>query len=211
MTASAIGILGGTFDPVHKGHIHLALELIKRFNLTQMRLMPSFQPVHRETPTASLEQRLTMLQLAISEHEKLTIDERELKRKGPSYTLLSLQELRDECGATVPLLFILGMDAFVQLDSWFGWQELLSCAHLVVASRQGEDLSMSNTLSNYVDEHRVESLSLLEPSGAIYFLNNAHIDVSSSALRDKQMAGEALSDWVPAAVASYIKKQNLYC
>ena len=117
-THTAIAVLGGTFDPIHHGHLRLAIDLAEQLNLSSLKLMPDYQPMHRDTPSATAEQRLEMLKLAICDNSILDIDSRELKRKGPSYTLLSLKEIRAEIGPTTPLYFVLGEDAFCHFDEW---------------------------------------------------------------------------------------------
>ncbi len=114
-----VAILGGTFDPVHHGHLRLALDIAERMDLEELRLMPGYQPVHRDRPFATVKQRIQMLELAVADINVLTVDKRELQRKGPSYTLLSLQEIRAEIGEDKPLYFILGEDAFCHFDSWY--------------------------------------------------------------------------------------------
>ena len=132
-----IGILGGTFDPVHFGHLRLAVEMYQDLGLQEVRLVPCRIPPHRNAPQASPEQRLAMLRLAIEHELGLRVDQRELQRDGPSYMVDTLQSLRDELGPDTPLSLILGMDAFDDIDTWHRWEELIQLAHFIVIQRPG--------------------------------------------------------------------------
>lgn len=129
-----IGIYGGTFNPIHYGHLRTAIEVREIFGLDELRLLPCAQPAHRATPEVSSEQRLQMLQLAISEAPELQIDTRELERAGISYMVDTLAAIRAEV-RQVPIMLFIGMDAFNGLTSWHRWQELFDYAHIVVMTR----------------------------------------------------------------------------
>ena len=131
-----IGILGGTFDPIHHGHLRLAVEMREGLGLEELRLIPALQPPHREAPIAGAEDRLAMLEAAVARANALHIDTRELVREGPSYTVDTLLSLRAELPAQ-PLCLIIGMDAFCYLDTWHRWQDVLELAHIGIARRPG--------------------------------------------------------------------------
>ena len=133
--SSALGIMGGTFNPVHNGHLHAATAFAEAFNLPQLYLMPCYQPVHKQFPIASAEQRLAMLNIALANHDNLCVDDRELKRVGASYTIDSLQQIRAEIGSEARIYFALGTDAFSSLSRWKHWQELFTYANFVVLHR----------------------------------------------------------------------------
>ena len=135
MTASrAVALLGGTFDPVHLGHVGLADDAQRAIRSADVRLVPAADPPHRPPPGASATHRLAMLELAIAGHDGLTIDTREIERGGKSYTVLTLEELRAEA-PTRPLILVLGADAFRGLPTWHRWDEILALAHVAVAAR----------------------------------------------------------------------------
>ena len=130
-----IGVFGGTFNPVHYGHLRSALELAERLELEHVRLMPSAEPPHRAAPRCSAEHRAAMVELAVAGEPRLLCDTRELRRPGPSYTVDSLIELREEFGSGRSLCMVLGCDALLGIDRWQRWQELLSLAHIVVIAQ----------------------------------------------------------------------------
>ena len=227
-----MAVLGGTFDPVHHGHLRLAIDLTETMKLDNIRLMPGFQPVHRDRPSATAEQRLKMLELAVADIEQLTVDDRELRRKGPSYTLLSLQELRAEIGAEKPLFFIMGEDAFSQLDSWYQWQDLIKYAHLMVAIRPGNHPKISQQLEDFVhkNEYKAElidasasnSMKLMPygytgalypetAAGKVVWMNNPILEIASSDIRKRIAEKRSIRYLLPASVYQYIKQQKIYC
>jgi nicotinate-nucleotide adenylyltransferase len=134
-----IGILGGTFDPVHYGHLKPAQEIFQRLRLDELRIVPCYRPVHRDPPIASPEQRLHMLQLALREFPRFTLDERELRRGGDSYTVDTLDELRQEFPQAV-LCLLLGLDALEGFKEWRRWRQILKLAHLLICARPGYGL-----------------------------------------------------------------------
>jgi len=139
----AVGLLGGTFDPVHEGHLAIARAVAAHFGLDQVRLIPAREPVHRPAPTADAQHRLAMLRLAVAPYPELAVDTREMDSPQQNYTLWTLQSLRAELPDT-PLLWIIGEDAFAQLPGWRRWQELFDVAHFVVINRAGR-YQMSDT------------------------------------------------------------------
>ena len=200
-----IGILGGTFDPVHLGHIHIATQVVQRLGLQQLQFMPCAQPVHRNLPHASNEQRCRMIELALRDHESMRLNRLELERDGPSYSVDSLRELRQQTSAV--LLLVLGVDAFNGFAGWKAPEEILSLAHLVVCGRPGFTLD-----TGLFAEHRVESAQALSQrdAGAILALPIEEIDCSSSRVRAELLRGHTPRQYLPAAVADYIDEHNLY-
>lgn len=206
-----VGVLGGTFDPIHLGHLQLVTELREQLSLERILLMPDFQPVHRNTPTASVTQRLQMLQIAIEEHKDVFVDDREIKRQGPSYTLFSLQELRTELGPDIPLFFILGADAFCDFDHWHEWKELIQYAHLLVASRPGDHTDVSKQLAVFIDtyEHQSEDYPTTA-FGSVIFMTNKLLNISSSDIRQRLADKKDVHYLVPPGVSSYIEQHKIY-
>ena len=209
---SGIGILGGTFDPVHNAHINLASEVYQSLQLQTVKLIPCLVPVHRNVPHASPEQRLQMLELAIADQPGLSIDERELHRAEPSFMVHTLDTLRDEYGTEVPLFLILGMDAFNRLESWHDWQRLLKLAHLVVVDRPGNSKPSTGTIVGLITKHNTEDISQLKTksAGCIYFQAVTQLDISATHIRKLRSENKSIRELCAAAVCDYIENNNLY-
>ena len=203
-----IGILGGIFDPVHNGHVQIALDIHHALGLEQTRLIPCNVPPHRDMPVASAEQRLAMLELVAGEHAELSIDKRELEREGPSWMVDTLSSLRDELGDT-PLCLILGVDAFNQIDSWHEWQKLISLTHIVIADRPDCELTQSGTVADFLSEHLTDNKQdlLQQAAGFIYRCPVTQVNVSSTDVRKKLHSGDDVSNLVPEKVWVHIQKQ----
>lgn len=212
-----IGILGGTFDPVHVAHLRLAHEAWEALALEQVRLVPNATPPHRAAPATSAEQRLAMLRLAVADHPGLAVDERELHRAAPSYTIDTLESLRGELGAERSLCLILGADAFVLLETWHRWQALLATAHLVVAHRPGYAPAswaarMGESLGRELNARATADPADLKraPAGRIFALAVTQLDVSATQLRALLAAGRPPRYLIPDRVLDYIENQHLY-
>lgn len=143
-------VMGGTFDPIHHGHLRSAVDILDYFQFRNLRLIPCYQPVHKDQPSVSAEQRLEMVRLGIQADERLSVDEREIVREGRSYSIDTLTQLRHELGADEPLIMVVGMDSFLSLPTWSRWQELLSVAHILVISRPGWSLTLFPVLSLFM-------------------------------------------------------------
>lgn len=203
--SGAIGILGGTFDPVHHGHLRLALEVREALGLTEVRLIPTASTHLRTTATASPEQRLTMLSRAVA--PGLVVDDRELVRGGRSYTIDTLISLRHEF-PSAPLCFILGADTWNALPRWHRWQELLDYAHLIVATRPGVSVSQ---IPELLDAHTTErGLLTTTPAGYVCLLSIPLLPISATDLRARRKAGRCLDALTPPAVVEFIEDQRLY-
>ena len=200
-----IGILGGTFDPVHEGHFHLATQVHTRLGLEQVQFMPCAVPVHRSQPHASATDRCAMIELMIADQAAFALNTLELDRSGPSYSVDSLRQIREQCDAT--LVMVVGADAFNDFASWKSPQEILRLAHLAVCYRPGFEVDQ-----NIFSQHRVETTRELveQPTGAILMLEVDAIDCSSSAVRAALETGNLPGRCLHLAVASYIDKHNLY-
>lgn len=206
-----IGILGGTFDPIHHGHLRLALELRQQLGLEQMRLMPCHRPVHRDEPQVSSEARAQMIRLALANCPELTLDERELHRDRPSYTFDTLCALRTELGAEVSLIWAMGTDAFAALDSWNRWEELLDYAHLAVIERPGFALPQRGPVAELLQTYRAPVSVLDEQShGRIVLPSLRLLGISATGIRQQIVRGESPQFLLPDAVWHYIIAQGLY-
>ena len=208
----AVGIVGGTFDPIHAGHLAMAREAHRQLHLEQVLLIPAGTPWQRR-PEASALDRLAMAQLAVGTAGPLRVDDREVRRNRPTYTLDTLLELRCAWGATRPLWLILGADAFLNLPTWHRWQELLSHAHIAVACRPGYDLQnmhMAAALKREVDQRLHTAPAVAGAAGAIALLDMPLHDVSSTRVRHALHHHEPVGDLLPAAVLDYIESHQLY-
>lgn len=200
-----MGVLGGTFDPVHNGHLRLALEVREALGLAEVRLMPTAFTNLRNAASASAAQRLSMLSLALC--PGLRLDDREVRRGGRSYTLDTLVELRGELGPR-PLVFILGADAWNGLPRWHRWQELPHYAHLVVATRPGVVLQ---EIPELADARRESAAALLAaPAGGVLQVRIPLLPISSTDLKARLRAGRAIDHLTPPAVVQFIAEHGLY-
>ncbi len=204
-----VGIFGGTFDPVHRGHLEVTRHLYDTLGLDHVRYVLSARPPHRAPPAASVSHRAQMLSLALADQPGFTEDGREQQRRGPSYMLWTLRSLRAELGRQ-PMALILGADAFLGMNAWFCWQQILALSHLLVLPRTGSPVS-ALTPSWYRDPFSADAGELERTcAGRVLICNTPHIDVSASAIREKIAAqGDASAD-LPAAVLSYIRQHGLY-
>ena len=205
-------MLGGTFNPVHYGHLRSAVELVEHLGLAQLRLMPAAVPPHREPPGCSAEHRAAMVELAIRGETRLLCDRRELARPGPSYTIDSLVELRAELGAEGPLLLVIGCDALLGLESWLRWRELLDHAHIVVLARPGWRLPETGELGAWLMRHRAaEPRALHEgPSGGVHVEALRPLDISATEIRALLQSGKSVRYLLPEPVLDYIETNGLY-
>lgn len=206
-----IGLLGGTFDPIHIGHLRPAIEARDAIGLAEIRLIPNHIPPHRANPFCSSEQRLAMVKLAAAENAGFVVDERELKRDKPSYTIDTLIELRHELPDT-PLCFLMGMDSLLGLPGWHRWQELLDHAHLVVSVRPGWQPDYPGEVAELLARHHTTDATALHQrlAGHIWLAGNQPIELSATRLRALLAAGEDPRYLLPPSVADYIRQQGLY-
>jgi nicotinate-nucleotide adenylyltransferase len=211
--ARRIGIFGGTFDPVHNGHLRTALELVGALRLDELRLIPCHVPATRDLPAAGAEHRLAMLRLAVAGSPPLVCDEIEVRRGGVSYTIDTLRSVRGEIAENDRLCLVIGADAFAALERWKEWQELLDFAHIVVLERPGERPVPSAALARWVAAHRAEDVErTLERArdGAIFELQLTQLAISASHVRALLRAGKTPRFLLPDAVLDYIRRHRLY-
>ena len=206
------GVLGGTFDPVHYGHLRSALELVERLNLERLRLMPCARPPHRAAPPCSPEHRAAMVELAVAGEPRLVCDTRELHRAGKSYTIDSLEELRAALGAETGLCMVLGCDAVLGITHWHRWRELLDWAHIIVLARPGWELPQTGEVASWLRQHRLGDREALSerPAGGILIEELRPLDISSTEIRHLLGAGLSARYLLPRSVLEYIETHQLY-
>ncbi|GAB2885894.1 nicotinate-nucleotide adenylyltransferase [Microbulbifer echini] len=215
-----IALFGGTFDPVHFGHLRMALELRQALGFDEMRLLPSHQPRHRQSPGVSSQQRSEMLALALAGCSELQLDERELHRGGDTFTVDTLEELRAELGPQVSISFCMGLDSLLNLHLWHRWQRLLELAHLVVVTRPGWHLpgeekqgeqGEHHPLAELLKYHRAEVADLHDrPHGCLVVREQTLLPISATQIRQLLGSGQSPRFLLPATVLQYIEDHQLY-
>lgn len=216
MIEQPLGILGGTFDPIHTAHLRLADEASRQLRLGGVLWIPAGQPRHRASPLAAPEHRLAMVRLATADHPEYRIDDTETRADAPSYTVPTLERLRRELGEDRPLVLLMGADAFLCLASWHRWRELFRLAHIGVASRPTFALAAEAMPADLADEFRRRQRSQFTalataPAGAVFTFPLSAGTVSSTEVRTKLQQGDAVDELLPALVLDYIRRHKLYC
>lgn len=208
---TSLAIFGGTFDPIHIGHLRSAIEVREALACDELRFIPCHQPPHRAEPSANSAQRLHMLELAIAEEPGLAVDAREIRRDGPSYTIDTLTELRAEIGAKSALHLIIGMDAFAELHTWRRWQELLRFANIVVMQRPDSLLPQHGPVADLLRAQRVELSEVkTKSSGAIAIVQLTPLPISATAIRALIRAQRSPRYLLPDGVWEFIRTNRLY-
>lgn len=218
MTRSApIGILGGTFDPIHYGHLRLAQQVADALKLEEVRFVPSGTPPHRATPRLPAAERLAMVKLAAQGNSLFRVDEREIDREGPAYTVDTLEALRRELGSERSVCLLVGADAFLDLATWHRWRDLLRLAHVVVAHRPGfpidtwQDRMPQPLAREYGSRLMRDPLSVhLAPAGGIAVVAITALDISATMIRECLRAGNSPRYLLPDSVLDYIRSRTLY-
>ncbi|MGM3174868.1 nicotinate-nucleotide adenylyltransferase [Dickeya lacustris] len=204
---------GGTFDPIHYGHLRPVMALAQETGLQQVVLLPNNVPPHRAQPLASAHARKTMVELAAREHTLFQVDDRELHRATPSYTIETLEALRAEKGAKAPLAFIIGQDSLLTVHHWYRWQDILSYCHLLVCARPGYRQQLDTPeLQAWLLAHQTHDASELHrlSHGRIYLANTPLLPISATEIRSRRQQGIDCHDLLPAAVLKYIDTHGLY-
>jgi len=208
---AAVGIFGGTFDPVHYGHLRAALEAREMLELEDFRLLPAGTPPHRSNTLASGVHRLAMLRLAVAEYSGFKVDDREVRREGNSYMADTLREIRDETGAS-PLLLIIGQDAANALAGWHQWRGIFDLAHLVVMRRPESRIAWSGKLQDQMERRLAKEPKQLreKTAGLVLPLEVTQLAISSTGIRKQLLAGQSPRFLLPDAVIDYIGQNKLY-
>lgn len=206
-----IGIFGGTFDPIHDGHLRSALELYQQLLFDEMRFVPCQIPVLKSAAQATAQQRVEMLQLAIKDQPGFVIDECELQRATPSYMFDTLTEMRKKFNDAA-LCLIMGSDSFNELPRWHRWQDLLQLSHLIVMARPDHVLTIQDPLTNFLQEHRTTDPAQLHENnfGKILFVELTAMAISATKIRDQMVNDLSPRYLLPEAVWQYIQKHHIY-
>jgi nicotinate-nucleotide adenylyltransferase len=216
-SSAPIGIFGGTFDPIHHGHLRLAQEALEQCGFSAVRFIPSGTPPHRAAPLAKAEHRLNMVKLAINGQPGFSVDEREVHRTDKCYSVDTFGTLRAELGAEQSLCLLLGSDAFLQLHTWHQWQKLFELTHIVVMQRPGQPVG--NAIVKADESLRQQYQTRLAPSprllhetasGHIVVLDMPQLDISATDIRCRAAQNKNLRYLLPDAVAHYIHTNKLY-
>lgn len=206
-----IGIFGGTFDPIHYGHLRTAFELLQALRLSEVRFMPAGDPPHRELTIAAPDMRLAMVKAAIGSQPGFNVDDREMRRTGPSYTVDTLQELRNEMPDR-SICLIVGMDAFLGLPKWHRWQDILTFAHLIVAHRPGWRAPTMGPLGELLVDGGTGRVNDLHESkaGRIFIHAVTQLEISSTEVRNLIASGQDPRFLMPDAVREFIQQSRCY-
>ena len=222
MAARPLGVFGGTFDPVHMGNLRLAEEACAALGLARVLWLPAGRPPHRPQPETSAEHRLEMVRLAIAANPRFTLDAQEVRSDAPSYTVITLENLRQRLGAEQPLVLLLGADAYAGLTAWHRWSEIFSLAHLGVASRSEQSLEPTALPAPLGDELRVRHADAdrdpvhaaatlaARPAGRIATFALIPLDISATRIRTGLAAGLSPRYLLPDPVLYYIERHRLY-
>ena len=212
--SAPIGIMGGTFDPVHFGHLRLAQEATEILGLERVRWVPAGQPWHRIAPLAAATHRLEMVRLAIEKNALFELDDAEIRQTAPGYTVETLDRLRSEFGAQRSLVLLLGTDAFRNLTSWQRWRDLFGLAHIFVAQRPGHSLTPGGMPAALAQEWRKRAgtpdVLRERPGGSIVTYGTTALDISASAIRAHFAQRRSPRYLLPSAVLDYIEAHGLY-
>lgn len=205
-------IYGGTFDPIHHGHLRLAIELKERLGVSEVSLVPCHIPPHRGSTDASSAQRLALLQLAVADEPGLVVDDRELTRSGASYTADTLRQLREQLGEHEPLVMVVGTDAFAGFDRWREWEQIPQLAHVVIVKRPGPELEPLGVPAKMLQERGVSSADPLHnaPGGYCLELDPPLLDISATGIRERILSGRSPRYLLPDPVWQEIRRLGLY-
>lgn len=206
------GLFGGTFDPIHLGHIRLASDVYQKLGFQEIIFLPAAHPLLKPPPLATAPQRIKMLELALKDFPYFKIDDREIKRGGNTATIDTLRDFRQNLSQKEPLCFILSMDQFQQLEHWQSWELLLTLAHLVVAQRPPFSAVLTPNIQSLVHERETKQIASLhqQACGHIYLHTLNTLPISSTEIRQAVQHEQPIHAWVPTNVALFIQQENLY-
>jgi len=209
-----IGLLGGTFNPIHFGHLRMAQELADSLSLNVVKFIPSANPPHKPPPQVSAEHRAAMVQLAIADNPQFQFDGRELSRTGASYTIETLESLRDELGDGTSLILIMGSDVFTKFNTWHRWQEIIKLCHIALVQRPASTNkeSLTKELETFLHNHYTEHAEDLHESSAGLVTMQAitPLEISSTAIRQALQLKHSARYLIPEKVLDYIAAKQLY-
>ena len=214
-TERPLGLFGGTFDPVHFGHLRLAEAAIDTLGLAAVHWIPVGQPGHRPAPCVSAAHRLAMLHLAVDDNPRFVIDDSEIRQSNTSYTVPTLLRIRQQYGEKQALVFLLGADAFAGLTTWHRWHELFKLTHLALVARPGHHLdtaSLPQALRQCLAERQIFDPQQLSrsPAGQLIFLDSTALAISATAIREQILQQQSPRYLLPDALIDYINHHKLY-
>ena len=212
-----VGIFGGTFDPIHYGHLRVAEEIVETVGLQKMYFVPAGMPRLRHSPVASPQHRVEIVRLAIQKNPDFVLDGREIYRDGVSYSIDTVREFKQEFGEEVRLCLVLGADAFIKLPEWNNWKELFNLCHFIVSTRPGYTLTLikellSKELREECSQRWVSNTESLkkDTSGLIFIASTTMLDISATSIRAHIAAGISIRHLVPGVIVNYISENKLY-
>lgn len=202
-----IGINGGTFDPIHYGHLRPALEVMQQLNLSEVQFIPCYQPVHKEAANVSAPVRCEMIELAIKNQPKFHLNDIEVVKGGPSYMVDTLKRLKQNY-VEEALVLMMGTDAFVKFHTWHQWQEIIQLANIVIMHRPGEAVPLDCTSGRIYQKYKVDKFT--QTSQQMMDLAVTQLDISSTQIRDLIAQGQSVEYLLQPCVMDYINQQGLY-
>ena len=212
-----VGIFGGTFDPIHYGHLRIAEEIVETVGLQKMYFVPAGIPRLRHSPVASPQHRVEIVRLAIQKNPDFVLDEREIYRDSVSYSIDTAREFKQEFGEEVRLCLVLGADAFIKLSEWNNWKELFNLCHFLVSTRPGYTLTiikelLSKELREECSQRWVSNTESLKKnaSGLIFIASTTMLDISATTIRAHIAVGRSVRHLVPSVTVNYISENKLY-
>lgn len=207
-----VAFMGGTFDPVHFGHLRMAHELKQALMADQFRLIPCGDPYHKTQIVSPATVRYEMLEQALRDDAELMLDDRELNRNGPTYSYDTLESLRRELGSDVSLVMVMGMDSFLSLHRWRNWQHLTDLGHILVVHRLGSELELTEPLQSWYESRKAVKLDQLRDhtNGYIFDLKMTLLEISATQIRGLLSAGQSARYLLPGNVLEYINRNGLY-
>ncbi|MFP3014369.1 MAG: nicotinate-nucleotide adenylyltransferase [Arsenophonus sp.] len=206
-------LFGGTFDPIHYGHLLPVQSLAKQVGLKEVILLPNSLPPHRQQPKASTKHRLAMIKLAIKNNPLFSIDTRELECITPHNTVKTLLSFRQQIGAQKSLAFIIGQDSLLSINTWIDWKKILNLCHLLVISRSSYTTYFSSeSMNEWIKQHQIYDPKILnyKSCGTIYMADTPLLDISATKIRERKHNRKNSKDILPAVVLRYINNHNLY-
>lgn len=211
-----LGLFGGTFNPIHFGHLRLALELSQALNIERVKFIPGGRPPHRNDPLAAAAHRVAMVQLAIADNKRFECDTREVERSTLSYSVETLKEMRQEFGDEFCFCFFLGSDAFLGLSTWHEWKKLFELTHIIIGQRPGfHDIAAAQlppALATEFSQRLQPNLDFIKTrqAGCIYVVDTTLLNISATRIRTAVQANTSPRYLLPDPLLEYIARHNLY-
>ena len=209
MISKLIGVFGGTFDPVHNGHTKIIQNLLELIPFDEIKVIPNGQPPHR-TSVCSNNDRLEMVNLAFKGINQISVDEREIHREGPSYAIHTAREILEEFRQD-NIIWIMGSDAFSEIDTWFEWEDFLNIINILVMARPGSEIDSTSMAGTLILERQTSNIDDLSyGAGKILIVDIDPINISSTQVRSNLAAGETVNELILEDVSDYIDSGKLY-